>query len=293
MTTSVNQKINTSGGFWHGKGHRIFLNRLSIYLFLILISVAFIYPFLFMFSTSLKETKTIFSAPAELIPKNPTLVNYNFLFKSLPFARWILNSFILASSVTLIKIFIDSMAGYAFARRNFKGKNVLFAIILGTLMIPLAVTIIPRFLIVKRLGLLDTYFGLIIPPLSYPLGIFLMRQYMSSIPLELEEAARIDGCSEIGLYYRIILPISKPALAVLAIFTFMNQWINLLWPVLVTSSPEMKTLTVGIATLKAQVVSNWGLIMAANTASLVPIIIVFLFLQRYFMEGLTAGCLKG
>jgi multiple sugar transport system permease protein len=120
-----------------------------------------------------------------------------------------------------------------------------------------------------------------------------MRQYMSSIPLELEEAARIDGCSEIGLYYRIILPISKPALAVLAIFTFMNQWINLLWPVLVTSSPEMKTLTVGIATLKAQVVSNWGLIMAANTASLVPIIIVFLFLQRYFMEGLTAGCLKG
>jgi multiple sugar transport system permease protein len=185
------------------------------------------------------------------------------------------------------------MAGYAFARRNFVGKNLLFTIIISTLMIPVAVTIIPTFLLVKRLGMYDNYLGLILPPLALPIGIFLMRQYLTTIPAELEDAARIDGCNEFQIYLSIILPLSKPALAVLGIFTFMNQWVALLWPVIVTNSMEMRTLTVGISILKAQWVSNWGVIMAASFGSFFPVMVVFLFFQQYFVKGLTVGAIKG
>jgi ABC-type glycerol-3-phosphate transport system permease component len=246
-----------------------------------------------MASTSFKETQNIFSSPAEIIPQEPTLENFRYLFDILPFDRWVLNTLIVAASVTAIKVVIDSMAGYAFARRKFKGKEILFAIILGTMMIPVAVTMIPTFLMVKEFGLIDTYWGLILPPLAYPLGIYLMRQYMQSIPTELEDAAKIDGCTDFYLFVRIFLPLSAPAIAVLAIVTFMNQWISLLWPVIVTNSMEMRTLVVGISILKAQSVSNWGLIMAANFASFFPIMLVFIFLQRYFIEGMTVGAVKG
>jgi len=281
-------------GFWEKASKKVIIKKLVIYLFLSVVSLSCIYPFLFMFSTSLKATMNIFSSPMELIPAKPTLENYAYLFRTLPILRWISNSFIVAAAVTLVKIVIDSMAGYTFARRIFFLKNLIFVLILGTLMIPAAVTLIPSFLIIKRLKLLNTYWGLIIPPLSFPLGVFLLRQYMSTIPYELEDAARIDGCSAFDIYARLFFPLSAPAITVLTIFTFMQQWISLLWPVIVTSSTEMNTLTVGVARLKAESSGvNWGLIMSANTISLLPIIIVFLFLQRYFIEGMTAGSLKG
>lgn len=269
------------------------LSRIPAYLVLAAISSVTVYPFLFMFSTSLKDTLSIYSTATQLIPINPTLDNYLYILKELPFLRWVLNTFIVAGSVTLIKLLIDSMAGYAFARRNFWGKDTLFTIIISTLMIPVAVTIIPTFLLVKRLGMYDNYLGLIMPPLALPIGIFLMRQYLTTIPADLEDAARIDGCNEFQIYLQVILPLSKPALAVLGIFTFMNQWVALLWPVIVTNSMEMRTLTVGISILKAQWVSNWGVIMAASFGSFFPVMVVFLFFQQYFVKGLTVGAIKG
>lgn len=275
------------------KNFRIFLSRIPLYLILLIISFVTVYPFFFMFTTSLKDTLSIYSTVTQIIPKAVTLDNYRVLFTQVPFLRWMLNTLIVAGAVTAIKIIIDSMAGYAFARRSFWGRDILFSIIISTLMIPVAVTIIPIFLMIKKMGLYDTYWGLILPPLSMPIGIFLMRQYMTSLPSELEDAARIDGCNEFEIYWKIILPLSAPAIAVLGIFTFMNQWVSLLWPVIVTNSEYMKTLTVGISVLKAQWVSNWGVIMAASFGSFFPVLIVFLFFQRYFIKGLTAGAVKG
>ena len=285
---------NVQPGFWEKESQKVVVKKIAIYAFLTMVCVSCVYPFLFMFSTSLKATMNIFSSPLELIPARPTLENYAYLFRTLPILRWVSNSFIVATAVTIAKIVIDSMAGYTFARRSFFLKNLLFVLILGTLMIPTAVTMIPSFLIIKNLRLLNTYWGLIIPPLSFPLGVFLLRQYMSTIPHELEDAARIDGCTAFSIYARLFFPLSAPAITVLTIFTFMQQWTSLLWPVIVTSSTEMNTLTVGVARLKAESSGvNWGLIMSANTVSLVPIVIIFLFLQRYFIEGMTAGSLKG
>lgn len=275
------------------RGFRVFLWRIPLYLILMLTSFITVYPFYFMFTTSLKDTLSIYSTVTQIIPKTVTLDNYRFLLTQVPFLRWMLNTLIVASAVTAAKIIIDSMAGYAFARRNFWGRDILFSIIISTLMIPVAVTIIPVFLMIKKMGLYDTYWGLILPSLSMPIGIFLMRQYMTSLPSELEDAARIDGCSEFEIYWRIIFPLSAPAIAVLGIFTFMNQWVSLLWPVIVTNSEGMKTLTVGISVLKAQWVSNWGVIMAASFGSFFPVLVVFLFFQRYFIKGLTAGAIKG
>jgi multiple sugar transport system permease protein len=272
---------------------KIFLSRLPAYLILTITAIVTVYPFLFMLSTSLKDTLSIYSTATKLIPDKPTLDNYSYILKELPFLRWLLNTFIVAGSVTLIKLFTDSMAGYAFARRNFVGKDIIFTIIISTLMIPIAVTIIPTFLLVKKLGLYDNYLGLILPPLALPIGIFLMRQYLTTIPADLEDAARIDGCTEFQIYLQVILPLAKPALAVLAIFTFMNQWVALLWPVIVTNSEAMRTLTVGISVLKAQWVSNWGVIMAASFGSFFPVMVVFLFFQQYFVKGLTVGAIKG
>lgn len=275
------------------KNVRMQISRLPSYLFLSITALIMVYPFLFMFSTSLKDTLSIYSSALQLIPANPSIDNYLYIITELPFLRWVLNTFVVASTVTLIKLLIDSMAGYAFARRKFFGRDTLFAVILSTLMIPVAVTIIPTFLLIKKMGFYDNYLGLILPPLALPIGIFLMRQFMASIPSELEDAARIDGCNEFQIYSQIILPLSKPALAVLGIFTFMNQWVSFLWPVIVTNSMTMRTLTVGISVLKAQWVSNWGVIMAASFGSFFPVLIVFLFFQQYFVKGLTVGAVKG
>lgn len=272
---------------------RIFLSRIPFYLILLLVSFITVYPMFFMFSTSIKDTLSIYATATELLPRNPTLANYLYILTEVPFLRWMLNTLIVAGAVTLIKIFMDSMAGYVFARRQFWGRDALFSVILSTLMIPMAVTIIPTFLMVKRMGFYDNYLGLILPPLALPIGIFLMRQFMTSLPHEMEDAARIDGCSEFQIYTLVILPLSKPALAVLGIFTFMNQWVSLLWPVIVTNSMNMRTLTVGISVLKAQWVSNWGVVMAGSFASFFPVMIVFLFFQQYFVRGLTAGAVKG
>lgn len=269
----------------------------SIYLgitYLILIAAAVIamVPFLYVISTSLKDTIALFHYPPQWIPHAPTFSNYRGLFRDHPFPRWILNSFIVASAVTAIKVVIDSMAGYAFAKMRFPGKEPIFLVVLMTLMIPFAATLIPLFIIVRDLHLLNTYWGLILPPLASPIGIFMMRQFIETLPSDLENAARLDGCSEFDIYVRVILPLIRPGLVVLGVFTFMTQWTSYLWPLVIGTHADMYTVTVGVQSLRALFTVNWGILSAGAILSMLPLVIVFIFLQRYFIAGSIAGALK-
>lgn len=249
-------------------------------------------PFLYVISTSLKDTVSLFKYPPEWIPTEPTLANFRELIQDYPFMRWMLNSFIVASAVTAIKVVIDAMAGYAFAKMSFPGKDALFLVVLMTLMVPFAATLIPLFIIVRDLRLTNTYLGLILPALASPIGIFMMRQFIETLPGDLENAARLDGCSEFQIFRRVILPLVRPGLVVLGVFTFMTQWTSYLWPLVIGTKEEMFTLTVGVQSLRSLFTVNWGVLSAGAVLSMLPLVLVFLFLQRYFIAGSIAGALK-
>jgi ABC-type glycerol-3-phosphate transport system permease component len=268
------------------------LYLVAIYGVLIVAGIIAIVPFLYVVSTSFKDTAALFSYPPEWIPSEPTLTNFQTLLEEHPFFRWTLNSLIVASVVTIIKVVIDSMAGYAFAKMNFPGRDVLFLIVLMTLMVPFAATLIPLFLIVRNLNLTNTYPGLILPALASPIGIFMMRQFIESLPSDLENAARLDGCSEFQIFRRVILPLMKPGLVVLGVFTFMTQWTSYLWPLVISTREDMLTLTVGVQSLRSLFTVNWGVLSAGAVLSLLPLSLVFPFLQRYFIAGSIAGALK-
>ena len=187
----------------------------------------------------------------------------------------------------------DSLGGFHFAKKQFWGRDLLFGLMLATIMIPGALLLIPAFLITNQLGLLNSYGGLIIPSLANVLGVFLLRQFMQTLPEELEHAARIDGCSDFGVFWRIIMPLSTPALATLSIVVFTAQWNNLVWPLVVLNNKKLYTLPLGLALLRSEFQVNYGITSAAAFLSVVPLIIVFMFLQRYFLEGLTVGAVKG
>jgi len=268
------------------------LYLIAIYGVLIVAAIIALLPFLYVISTSFKDTVALFKYPPEWIPSEPTLVNFQELVQDYPFLRWTLNSFIVASSVTVIKVLIDAMAGYAFAKMSFPGKDALFLVVLLTLMVPFAATLIPLFIIVRDLHLTNTYIGLILPALASPIGIFMMRQFIETLPADLENAARLDGCSEIQIFRRVILPLVRPGLVVLGVFTFMTQWTSYLWPLVIGTKEEMFTLTVGVQSLRSLFTVNWGVLSAGAVLSMLPLVLVFLFLQRYFIAGSIAGALK-
>ena len=262
----------------------------------VLISVG---PILYVISPAFRESKSLFSYPPQWLPNSFYLGNFKFLLTETNYIRWGINTLIFATSVTLISLVIDTLAGYAFARMNFPGKKVLFGCILATLMVPTAALLAPTYLLVRNLdrwtfGLigLDTFGGLIIPMTVSPLGVFMMRQFIETLPKGLYEAARIDGASEWRIFTKIVLPLMKPAVVVLGIFVFMQQWANFLWPLVITTKDETRVLTVGIATLQGQFVTNWGVIAAATLMTIAPIIMVFLFFQRWFVQASVAGALK-
>jgi ABC-type glycerol-3-phosphate transport system permease component len=259
------------------------------YLALLVLTILAIGPFIMILRTSLQETMTLTGA------RNPhyTLINYVKLFTRTGFPFWMMNSVIFATAVTILKVLFDTFAGYAFARFTFPGSRLLFFIILGTMMMPFAVSLFPVFLIVNKLRLLNTYWGLILPMLANPFGIFLMRQFIVGIPRELDESARIDGCSDYSILSRIIMPLSRPGQAVLAIVMFMWQWTNLIWPLIATNTEKMFTLTVGLAGIPAQHTIDWGMLTAGALLSVVPIVIAFFLYQKGFIEGLTMGAVKG
>ena len=272
------------------KGPRLYL--IAIYGILIVAAFMSLIPFLYVISTSFKDSVSLFQYPPQWIPREPTLDHFRTLLQDNPFIRWMINSFIVAASVTVIKVIIDSMAGYAFAKMQFPGKEPRFVVVLMTLMVPFAATLIPLFIIVRDLQLTNTYAGLILPALASPIGIFMMRQFIESLPNDLENAARLDGCSEFQIFRRVILPLVRPGLVVLGVFTFMTQWTSYLWPLVIGTKKEMYTLTVGVQSLRSLFTVNWGVLSAGAVLSMLPLVLVFLFLQRYFIAGSIAGALK-
>lgn len=269
------------------------ISYLLVYSILFLSAVIILIPFVWMISNSLKGAGEIYSWPPSLLPKRIEWNNYRTALTLVPFNRFFFNSFLITSLVTVSSIFFDSMTGYAFAKFKFKGKNILFYLVLATLILPVQSTIIPAYIILEKLNWVNTFMALIIPNISNAFGIFLMRQFIQSIPDELIEAARIDGLNEFGIYHRIILPLSKPALATLAIFQIQYHWNDFFWPLIMTNSTKMKTVQLGLVYFTGQYFTQWNLLMAVVVTALLPIIIIFIFAQRYFIEGITLSGLKG
>lgn len=250
-------------------------------------------PFIWMVSTSLKSAGEVFSYPPTFIPESPQWSNYVRIFEVLPFARFFFNSLIVALAVTGMQLVTCSMAAYAFARLRFKGRDTLFLGYLGTLMIPAQVVLIPNFIVLRQLGWIDTYQALILPASFSAFGTFLLRQYFLTIPRELEDAAVVDGANHWQIYLRVIMPLSGPALSALAIFAFLTNWNSFLYPLIVTTRVNMSTLTVGLNTLQGQYNTAWTLLMAGSVIALLPILLVFIFAQRYFIAGITMTGLGG
>lgn len=266
--------------------------RMLRYLLSGVLAVASLAPFVFMLLISFEHHRVITGNPLHWIPTAPTLTTYTDVLTLSGFRDWLFNSTFVAVVATLAVLLIQSMAAYAFARKRFFGREVLFYLVLAGLMVPGSMTLIPQFLIAGKFGLLNSYAGLILPTLAGPLGVFLLRQYMLGIPQSLLDAARIDGCREFGVYWRIVLPLSLPAMGTLAIITFTAHWREFLWPLLVATDDSMKTLPVGLASLSSQFNTDYGAQMAGALLSLLPVVVVFLWLQRYFIAGLTAGAMK-
>jgi len=248
-------------------------------------------PFVWMISTSLKPAKEVFLG--NFFPLAPTWENYLAVLNKVPFARWYLNSLIVAGAVTLSVAFFDSLVGFVLAKYEFRGKNVIFVFILSTLMVPTEMLIIPWFILSNSLNWVDTYWGIMFPGVMTAFGVFLMKQFMEGIPSELLDAARIDGVSEFGLFWRIAMPLVKPAIAALCIFTFLGNWNAFLWPVIITEKMPMRTVPVGLAFFSGEAGSAWELIMAGASMATIPVLIVFLIFQRQIIKGIALTGLKG
>ncbi len=272
---------------------REFTHRLLLYALLLACAGLTLLPYAWMLSSSFKPNIEIFSASVQLIPLDPILDNYTTAVTRQPVARAIMNSLIMAGIETLAVVVTSVFTAYPFARLRFPGRDVIFLLILGTMMIPSQVTMIPAFILIKWLGWIDTYQGLIVPRIMTPLGIFLMRQFLLTLPRELEEAARIDGCSRLQILYRVLVPLSGPAVATLAIFTFTASWNEFFWPLIVVQSTEMWTIQLLIAAMKQAEVIDWGVVMAVVTMSVVPTVAIYVMLQRYFVKGIAMSGLKG
>lgn len=279
-----------------GTGRRSRWSVLSILAWVVLIVTVVIslWPMYWLFVTALTPTRETIKVPPDLFPINGSFENFQRLFsQARNYWRWGLNSLIVTLSVTLFHIFFDTLSGYAFAKKQFPGKNIMFWIILSTLMIPAHVTLVPLYIVTRQLGLIDSLWALILPGTADVFGIFLMRQYIQTLPSELEEAARIDGSSEPGVFWHVILPLSKPALGALAIFTFVRIWNAFLWPLIVLQKSVNYTLPVGVNSLQGEFSTDYGLIFAGAALAALPMIIFFLVFQRYFLEGVRMGALKG
>lgn len=253
-----------------------------------------IIPLYWMVISSFRDTTVSASFKPEWFPSKVTLATYIRFLTETDAVRWLMNSLFVSSVLTLSNVVFSSLAGYAFAKLSFPGRKTIFWLLLGTMMIPAQVTLIPVYIMVVNIfGLVDTYLAIMLPMFTVVGNIFLMKQYMSTLPTTLIQAARIDGCSEFGIFRKVILPISKPGVAVLAIFTFVSTWNEFFWPFLVTQSSSMRTIQVGLASFKFQDATDYGAMMAGSVLAALPMFILFFALQRYFLQGITIGAVKG
>jgi multiple sugar transport system permease protein len=267
---------------------KIGIGKVLLYVVLVVYAVITLIPFLWALSSSFKTLDEIVSGTISFIPKHFTLDNYKQIFiEQAMFPRWLLNSVIIAVTVTILNLLFNSMAGYALARLQFPGKKPLFIIILAVLMIPTQVTMIPNYLILKQLGWLNSYQGMIVPTMINATFIFMMRQFFINFPKELEEAAALDGLSRIGIFFRIVLPLARPALAAQAIFVFMASWNDFMRPLVILSDPQLFTLPLGLNSFKGQYISYWNYIMAASMVFTLPVLVIYVFFNRYFIKGIS------
>ncbi|ADB33538.1 binding-protein-dependent transport systems inner membrane component [Kribbella flavida DSM 17836] len=272
------------------RSHRL-ASTATTHLLAVIVSAVCAAPVLVVLIASLKSLSTF----DNLSPFTGgwTLANYAELLTGGQLPRWVLNSLLVGVVVTALTVVIDLMAGFAFAKLRFRGREPLFLLLISTMMLPFSITLVPTYLLVARYGLVDTFPGLILPALSGPLGVYLMRQFIKGIPDALLEAATIDGASLPRIFLQIVVPLCRQPMAVLTVFTFVGTWNSFLWPLLIAQSDSMKTLTVGIATANLQFERNLGTITAQAIISLVPMLILFVAFQRFFVKGITAGAFKG
>lgn len=264
-----------------------------VWLTLIATAVIALFPMYWLFTNAFTPITSVPPLTPILVPAfqldnfQRLLVNNKF------YSNWMINSLLVGLVVTVWHIFFDTLAGYAFAKKNFPFRNLFFWLIISTLMIPIHVTFIPLYIINRQFGLIDSLWALILPGTANAFGIFLMRQYIQTLPSELEDAARIDGCTEFGVFWNVILPLAKPAIAALAIFTFVRSWNDFLWPVIALNKPQNYTLTVGVANMQGEFMTDWGIIFSGASLAALPMVVFFLVFQKYFLEGVRMGALKG
>ncbi|MFI8688052.1 carbohydrate ABC transporter permease [Rossellomorea sp. NPDC077527] len=267
------------------------VEKLFIILLLALGGIIVSVPFIWMISSSFKPESEVLQIPPSLIPENPTLENYVNLFESMNFGVYLRNTLIIVL-FSFVGLFFNAMAGYGFAKYQFKGREKIFFIVLATMMIPAQVTMIPVYLILNEMGLTNTMTGIVLPGLAAAFSIFLFRQFMTTIPTDLIEAARLDGAGEFYIFFRLIVPIAKPIFAVQGILTFIGAWNSFLWPLIIANDESLYTLSVGLSLLQGQYANNFGLQMAGAAFMVVPIIIIFSFFQKYIVEGFTMSGIK-
>jgi multiple sugar transport system permease protein len=295
MTTNEMKSSHSEEPALGGYRTRKLLGRIGIYILLTFIALLILLPLVWMVSTSFKPRAWLFAPEIYWIPPEPSLVNYERLFgnPATPILRWFTNSIYVATLVTLLILIIDALAAYAYARMKFPGRKFIFTLLLATLFMPGIMFLIPNFLTVFRLGLLDSYGGVIIPALAGVFGVFFLRQFFEALPRELEEAAEIDGATTLQTFFQIVLPLSKPALATLGVITFLGSWNDFLWPLLILSNRNMLTLPPGLRTLQGAYTSEYGLMMAGAVVVAIPVLIIYIFLQRYIVESVATSGLKG
>ncbi|MDC0833437.1 carbohydrate ABC transporter permease [Geitlerinema sp. CS-897] len=256
------------------------------YLLLVIIALVMLFPVLWLLSTSLKSPQeNIFQFPPQWLPTEPTFDNFRTVWQAQPFGRYLLNSTVIAVFTVIFNLLFCSLAAYPLARLDFKGKDFIFASIVATIMIPFQIVMVPLYVLTIQLGLKNTYFGVMFPYLAGAFGIFLLRQAFSGVPKELEEAARMDGCSELGIWWFVMVPAVRPALVTLAIFTFIGSWGDFLWPLIVLDRPEFYTLPLGVARLAGTFSLDWRLIAAGSIISIAPVLLLFAFVQRYVISS--------
>lgn len=255
-----------------------------------LLAAATVFPLIWMVAGSLKTPEEV-NSPA-LIPDTVTLENYVYVFSQVPFARYLFNSFFVSAAVTVIALWFHSMAAYALARLDFPGRERLFLVIFSTMLVSAPVTIIPTFIIVRSLGMVDNYAGLIVPAIFNAFGIFLLRQFYVSLPDELEEAALVDGASYWAIYWRIVLPLSRPILAALTVFFFLANWNSFVWPMTVTSDPNLRVVQLGIQTFQQQYAADWNYILTASTVAALPTLVIFFVFQKQIVASIKTSGLK-
>ncbi len=267
--------------------------QIALLIGIIIQTMVMMVPLAYMLSTSFKAQNEVFLLPIRWIPAELLVENYTTPLEERPFLRWFFNSAFVAISSTILVVLTSALAGYSFAKFKYPGRDFLFWTILATMMIPLEAMIVPLFILVRDLGWLNTYQGLIIPAGGSAFGIFLMRQHMLAMPDELIEAARIDGASEVGIFWRIVLPVNQPALSALGIFAFMWNWNSFLYPLLVANRDEMRTLPIGLASFESAYSTNYPQLMAVSVLAILPVLLVFFVLQNKFIESMALTGVKG